>query len=276
MRIDSHQHFWKYDPHKHDWINDEMAVIQNDFLPHHLLPVLLQQKLDGCVTVQCETNTEEIKSMLQYAEQNSFIKAVVGWIDFTSATIENDLEYYAQFPLLKGFRHVVQSEPDNRFLLRKDFCSGIALLSKYNFTYDILIFPHQLPAAIEFATMFPKQLFVLDHIAKPNIAKAEIDTWKKDIAQLAQLPNVYCKLSGMVTEANWHNWKQEDFLPYIETVFEAFGTTRIMFGSDWPVCQVAATYHEVYNIADQYVSKLSADEQNNFWGNNAATFYQLK
>ena len=276
MRIDSHQHFWKYDPHKHSWIDDTMAILKNDFLPQHLQPLLQQQQLDGCVTVQCETNTDEIHSMLQYAQQNSFIKGVVGWIDFTLENVEKELEYFSQFPLLKGFRHVVQNEPDDRFLLRKDFCNGIAQLSKYNFTYDILIFPHQLPAAVEFAAMFPNQKFVLDHIAKPNIANGETEPWRRYIIELGKLPNVYCKLSGMVTEASWHTWKQEDYLPYIETVFEAFGTKRMMFGSDWPVCQVAATYQQVYNIADQFVSKLSLDEQNDFWGNNAATFYQLK
>ena len=276
MRIDSHQHFWKYDPHKHSWIDDTMAILKNDFLPQHLQPLLQQQQLDGCVTVQCETNTDEIHSMLQYAQQNSFIKGVVGWIDFTLENVEKELEYFSQFPLLKGFRHIVQNEPDDRFLLRKDFCNGIAQLSKYNFTYDILIFPHQLPAAVEFAAMFPNQKFVLDHIAKPNIANGETEPWRRYIIELGKLPNVYCKLSGMVTEASWHTWKQEDYLPYIETVFEAFGTKRMMFGSDWPVCQVAATYQQVYNIADQFVSKLSLDEQNDFWGNNAATFYQLK
>ncbi len=276
MRIDSHQHFWKYDPHKHSWIDDTMAVLKNDFLPQHLQPLLQQQQLEGCVTVQCETNTDEIHSMLKHAEQNSFIKGVIGWIDFTLENVQKELEYFSQFPLLKGLRHVVQSEPDDRFVLRKDFCNGIAQLNKYNFTYDILIFPHQLPAAVEFAAMFPNQKFVLDHIAKPNIAQGEITAWKKYIMELGKLPNVYCKLSGMVTEANWHAWKQQDYLPYIETVFEAFGTKRIMYGSDWPVCQVAATYQQVYNIADQFVSKLSLDEQNDFWGNNAATFYQLK
>lgn len=276
MRIDSHQHFWKYDPHKHSWIDDTMAILKNDFLPQHLQPLLQQQQLDGCVTVQCETNTDEIHSMLQYAQQNSFIKGVVGWIDFTLENVEKELEYFSQFPLLKGFRHVVQNEPDDRFLLRKDFCNGIAQLSKYNFTYDILIFPHQLPAAVEFAAMFPNQKFVLDHIAKPNIANGETEPWRRYIIELGKLPNVYCKLSGMVTEASWHTWKQEDYLPYIETVFEAFGTKRMMFGSDWPVCQPAAIYQQVYNIADQFVSKLSLDEQNDFWGNNAATFYQLK
>lgn len=276
MRIDSHQHFWKYDTIKHSWIDDTMAVLKNDFLPENIQPFLQQQQMDGCVTVQCETNTDEINSMLQYAQQNDFIKGVVGWADFTSGNIEKELEYFSQFNLLKGFRHVVQAEPDENFLLRKDFCAGIAQLSKYNFTYDILIFPHQLPAAIAFAAMFPNQPFVLDHIAKPNIAKQEIKVWKKNITALAALQNVCCKLSGMVTEANWHSWKQEDYLPYIETVFEAFGAKRMMFGSDWPVCKLSASYEQVCNIADNYVSKLSVNEQEDFWGNNAATFYNLK
>ncbi len=253
-----------------------MAVLRHDFLPQHLEPLLQEQQLDGCVTVQCEMATDEIHSMLAYAKDYPFIKGVVGWIDFTSPEMENELAYFSQFELLKGFRHVVQAEADDRFLLRRDFCNGISFLNNYNFTYDILIFPHQLPAAIEFAALFPNQLFVLDHIAKPTIARQEIQPWKKYITELAKAENVYCKLSGMVTEANWHSWKQEDYLPYIETVFEAFGTKRLMFGSDWPVCKLAATYGQVYNIAQQYVSKLSADEQADFWGNNAAKFYNLK
>ncbi|HRI20061.1 MAG TPA: amidohydrolase family protein, partial [Panacibacter sp.] len=227
-------------------------------------------------TVQCETTTDEIHSMLQHAQENNFIKAVVGWADFTSSEIEKELSYFSQFELLKGFRHVVQAEPDDRFLLREDFCKGIAHLSNYNFTYDILIFPHQLPRAIEFTRMFPNQPFVLDHIAKPNIAKQEKAPWGKYIAELAKAENVFCKLSGMVTEASWQGWKQEDYLPYIETVFNAFGTKRIMFGSDWPVCRLAASYDEVCGIAQHYVSKLSQDEQADFWGNNAVKFYNLK
>ncbi len=276
MRIDSHQHFWKYDTQKHSWIDDAMEVLKHDFLPQHLEPLLHQQQLDGCVTVQCEMATDEIPSMLAYAKEYPFIKGVVGWVDFSSTEIENELAYFSQFPLLKGFRHVVQSEPDDRFLLRSDFCKGIGFLSHYNFTYDILIFPHQLPAAIEFARLFPNQSFVLDHIAKPAIAKHEMEPWKKNITELAKAENVYCKLSGMVTEANWHSWKQEEYLPYIETVFEVFGTKRILFGSDWPVSNLAASYGQVCTIAQQYVSKLSTDEQADFWGNNAAKFYNLK
>ena len=276
MRIDSHQHFWNYDTEKNNWIDDSMAVLKHDFLPQHLQPLLQQQLINGCVTVQCETSTDEIHSMLQHANQNDFIKGVVGWLDFTAANVEEQLEYFSQFNLLKGFRHVVQAEPDERFLLRKDFCEGIAQLERYNFTYDILIFPHQLPAAVEFVKLFPNQKFVLDHIAKPNIAKQEIDEWRNNIRALAKSENVWCKLSGMVTEANWHNWKQQDYMPYMEVIFEAFGTSRVMFGSDWPVCKLAASYEQVYHIADEYVSQFSATEQEDFWGNNATTFYNLK
>lgn len=276
MRIDSHQHFWNYDTEQHAWIDDNMAVLKNDFLPQHLLPLLQEQRLDGCVTVQCETSTIEIHSMLQHAGKNSFIKGVVGWLNFTATDVAAQLEYFSQFSLLKGFRHVVQAEPDERFLLRKDFCQGIGKLTRYNFTYDILIFPHQLPAAVEFAHRFPNQKFVLDHIAKPNIAKQEIDSWSKNIHALAACENVWCKLSGMVTEANWHSWKQQDYTPYMDVIFEAFGTKRVMFGSDWPVCKLAASYEQVYNIAGEYVSQFSTNEQQNFWGNNATSFYNLK
>lgn len=276
MRIDSHQHFWNYDTEKHNWIDDSMAILKHDFLPRHLQPLLQQLLIDGCVTVQCETSTDEIHRMLQHAKQNDFIKGIVGWLDFTAANVKEQLEYFSQFNLLKGFRHVVQAEPDERFLLRKDFCNGIAQLAHFNFTYDILIFPHQLPAAVEFAKLFPNQKFVLDHIAKPNIAKQEIDGWRRNIYALAACKNIWCKLSGMVTEADWHTWKQQDYTPYMQVIFEAFGTSRVMFGSDWPVCKLAASYEQVYNIANEYVSQFSATEQQDFWGNNATTFYNLK
>lgn len=275
MRIDSHQHFWKYDPATLSWIDDDMQQLKKDFLPQHLLPSLNEFNIDGCVTVQCETSATEIDAMLQWTEKNDFIKGVVGWIDFTAANLQELLDKYAEYALLKGFRHVVQTEPDNKFLLRKDFCAAISLLHEYNFTYDLLILPSQLPAAIEFVNLFPNQKFVLDHIAKPKILKQETEPWKKYIQELAQAENVYCKLSGMVTEADCRNWKQSDFTPYIETVFEAFGSKRIMFGSDWPVCLLAASYEQVVHIAENFIAQLSINEQNDFWGNNATAFYNL-
>ncbi len=275
MRIDSHQHFWKYNHIKHSWIDDNMTELRKDFLPEYLHPLLQKHQFEGCVTIQCETTTEEIHSMLDYASENIFIKGIVGWIDLTSDDVEKELEYFSNFSLLKGFRYVVQSEPDERFLLRKDFCRGIAELGKYNSTYDILIYPQQLPAAIEFVRLFPNQKFVLNHLAKPSIRNKEIEPWKRHIKELGKAQNVWCKLSGMVTEAEWNKWHQEDFIPYIDTVFEAFGAKRIMYGSDWPVCLLAASYDDVYHISQEYISKLSTEEQMDFYGRNAKTFYNL-
>jgi L-fuconolactonase len=275
MKIDSHQHFWQYNAVKHSWIDDSMSVLQKDFLPADIFPHLQQNGFDGCVTVQCETSGTEITDMLQYAASNSFIKGVVGWADFTSSDIATQLQHYAQFPLLKGFRHVVQAEPDADFLLRTDFCNGIAQLQPYGFTYDILIYPHQLRAALKFVQRFPNQLFVIDHIAKPYISNQTIEPWATYIKALGAFENVYCKVSGMVTEADWHNWQPVDFTPYLDVVFGAFGTQRTMFGSDWPVCNVAGGYKDVCSIPTAYLSGFSAEEQAGFWGGNACRFYQL-
>ena len=275
MRIDSHQHFWKYHPQKQDWISDDMAVLKQDFLPAHLKPLLHQQQLDGCITVQCEQHTDEINFMLQLAKENSFIKGIVPWIDLCAENLEEQLAYYAQFNLIKGFRHVVQAEPDKNFLLRQDFCKGISFLKQFGFTYDILIYHYQLNAAIEFVSLFPEQPFVIDHIAKPDIKSRDIHNWASQIKKIAANPHVFCKVSGMVTEADVANWKKEDLLPYLDIVFQSFGTHRIMFGSDWPVCLLAAKYHEVYQIVADYISALSRDEQDAVLGKNAAAFYHL-
>ena len=274
-RIDAHQHFWKFDPVRDSWINDDMRLIKRDFLPEDLQPILRENNFRGCVAVQSDQSEGENHFHFQNAEKFDFIKGIVGWVDLQSPTIEERLQYYAQFKKIKGFRHVLQGEPQRDLMLQPRFLNGISFLKKYNFTYDILIFKDQLPYIPKFAASFPDQPFVIDHIAKPDIKNGEIDQWKKDIKEVAQFENVYCKISGMVTEANWMHWKNEDFRPYLDIIVESFGTNRIMFGSDWPVCLVAASYKETLDIVEDYFSLFSKAEQENFFGCNAMHFYNL-
>ena len=276
MKIDAHQHFWKFDPVRDSWITDEMKVIQNDFLPQDLEPLLQQNNFDGCVVVQSDQSEAHNDFLLQLANGNDFIKGVVGWVNLEGEDLEERLGYYQQFSKMKGFRHVLQGEPQRDYMLRPQFKKGIGLLAKYHFTYDILIFPDQLQYTKEFVAAFPDQPFVIDHIAKPYIKDKKIEEWKKDIRAVAQYPNVYCKVSGMVTEGDWQGWKKEDFTPYLDVVVAAFGTDRIMFGSDWPVCLVAASYNDMLAIVKDYFDVFSEEEQTKIFGGTATQFYNLK
>ncbi|MBB5396321.1 amidohydrolase [Mucilaginibacter sp. AK015] len=274
-KIDSHQHFWTFDAERHAWIDDSMQAIQKDFLPGQLQPILQQNGIEGCITVQVEQTEAENDLMLSLAENNSFIKGIVGWIEMAADRVEERLQYYSTVKLIKGFRHILQGEADDKFMLNPNFMRGIGLLNKYNFSYDILIKPNQLPYALQFASTFPDQRFVIDHLAKPYIKEKRITGWKTDMQAIAALPNVCCKISGMVTEADWLNWRPDDFTPYLEVVFEAFGAQRVMYGSDWPVCNVAGGYNGVLTVIGNYVSRLSQDEQQAFWAKNAEDFYRL-
>jgi L-fuconolactonase len=274
MRIDAHQHFWNYEAVKHSWINDEMAAIRKDFSPADLAPVLQQNKMDGCVAVQADQTENETDFLIALQAKNDFIKGVVGWVDLRAENIIERLAHYAKFNCVKGFRHVLQhEEPD--FMLQSDFVRGIAALQQFGFTYDILIFPNHLKAALQLVKQFPNINFVIDHIAKPYIKKGEIETWATDMCTIAEYKNVYCKISGMVTEADFKYWKKEDFTAYINVMITAFGTERILFGSDWPVCLSAAAYHEVVEIVDDYFKSFTKEEQAGFWGKNAEIFYNL-
>jgi L-fuconolactonase len=275
-RIDAHQHFWKFDPIRDSWITDNMAVIQKDFMPADLQPLLAANSMDGSVIVQSDQSEEENDFQLANAEDNDFIKGVVGWVDLQSHKIEERLIHYKQFKKMKGFRHVLQGEPDRALMLKPEFKRGIGLLKNFGFTYDILILPDQLQYIRELVTAFPHQPFVIDHIAKPFIKDKKIDVWKKDMLAVAGFENVYCKISGMVTEADWKKWKPHDFKPYLDVIIEAFGIKRIMFGSDWPVCLVAASYSEMMNIVKDYFSSFSQYEQDLFFGLNATSFYNLE
>ncbi|MDR6940676.1 amidohydrolase family protein [Mucilaginibacter pocheonensis] len=275
LKIDAHQHFWIFDPVRDSWINDEMLVIKHDFLPADLLPVLQQNGVDGCVSVQASQSEEETRFLLDLAAENPFVKGVVGWVDLKADNLDERLQYYKQFDKLKGFRHILQSEPDKQYMLQPQFKKGIAGLQRHGYTYDILIYPEHLRYAAQLAAEFPDQPFVVDHLAKPHIKDQEISDWEKDMRALAQYQNVHCKISGMLTEADWKTWKPEDFVPYLDVVFNAFGINRVMFGSDWPVCLLAGGYKGTMEVINGYCEKLTATEQALFWGNNAAAFYNL-
>ena len=275
LRIDAHQHFWKFDPIRDNWITDEMSVIRKDFLPQYLEPLLQQNGFDGCVTIQSEQSENENLFQLANAEKYDFIKGIVGWIDLQAGNVAERLAYYKQFEKIKGFRHILQGEPERSFMLQPEFLRGIKALKEFNYTYDILIFPGQLSFTQKFVAKFPEQKFVIDHLAKPYIKDKKIDEWKKDIQQVAQYENVYCKISGYITEADLKHWKKEDFIPYLDVVLNAFGADRIMFGSDWPVCLAGSDYNEVVNIVKDYFSSFTQNEQDKFFGLNAIEFYNL-
>ncbi|MDO7846177.1 amidohydrolase family protein [Hymenobacter sp. M29] len=274
-RIDSHQHFWQFDVERDAWITPDMAAIRRDFLPGDLAPVLQQHGLDGCVAVQASQSEAETDWLLSLAAEHDFIKGVVGWVDLRAENVAERLAHYAQFEKLKGFRHVLQGETDRALMLRPEFQRGLAALATHGFAYDLLVLPDQLGYAAELAQAFSNQPFVLDHLAKPLIKAGELEPWRRDIQALAAHENVLCKVSGMVTEADWQHWQPADFRPYLDVVFEAFGPGRVMFGSDWPVCNVAGGYGRMHALVADYLAQFSPAEQAGFWGDNAARFYKL-
>ncbi|MBF9254918.1 amidohydrolase family protein [Pontibacter sp. 172403-2] len=275
MKIDAHQHFWKFDPVRDNWITEEMPAIRKDFLPEDLQPLLQQNGFDGCVLVQSAEPETENEFLLELAQQHDFIKGVVGWIELQAADIEDTLAYYSRFDKLKGFRYVLQGHSNKALMLEPEFKNGIRKLARYGYTYDILIFPDQLAYTQSFVAAFPDQPFVIDHLAKPRIKDNGYDAWKQRIRAFAGYENVYCKVSGMVTEANWKGWKKEDFSRYLDTLVDTFGTERLLYGSDWPVCLLAATYEEMLGIVTDYFSSFSQAEQAKLFGRNAASFYHL-
>jgi len=275
MRIDCHQHFWNYDPIRDSWIDNTMQVIRKDFLPINLKPILDQNGIDGCIAVQADQSELETEFLLDLANKNSFIKGIVGWVDLCDSKVESRLEHYSKNSLFKGVRHILQGE-NSEFMLRDDFQRGIGLLEKFNLTYDILVFFNQLEVVLELVEKFPNQSFVIDHIAKPEIKDGKIEFWKKHITKIAKYPNVYCKISGMVTEADLKEWKTADITPYLDVVFQSFGTNRIMYGSDWPVCLLAAEYKEQLQLVLNYMTRFSKEEQTLVMGVNAVKFYNIK
>jgi L-fuconolactonase len=275
MRIDTHQHFWAYNPREYPWMGPGMESLQRDYLPPDLAPLLKAAAIDGTIAVQARQTLEESYWLLELADQYPFNHGVVGWVDLRSPRVEEDLEKLSRHRKFRGVRHIVHDEPDDRFMLREDFLRGLGRLAGFGLTYDLLLFPRHLPVACEVVKRFPEQTFVLDHISKPLIKAHRLEPWATDIRRLASFPNVACKISGMVTEADWKHWQARDFPPYLDVVLECFGTKRLMVGSDWPVCTLAASYGQVMQIAGDFIGKLSKDEQAAVWGENAKRIYQL-
>lgn len=272
MRIDSHQHFWRYSNEQYPWMKPEWPI-RRDFLPPDLAPLLKKTGLDGSIAVQARQTLAENDFLLRLADIHpQVVKGVVGWVDLRGDTVDDQLLHFAAHPKAVGVRHVVQDEPDDEFMLRPEFMRGIGRLKQFDLTYDLLIYPKQLPAAIRLVERFPDQPFVLDHLAKPIIRDGVISPWREQIRELARCPNVCCKVSGMVTEAKWVGWRMDDFRPYLDVAVEAFGIDRLMYGSDWPVALLAGTYAQVHGLVQSYIPP---QHHAAFFGGTAAGFYGI-
>lgn len=271
--IDTHVHFWKYDRKRDGWM-DNMKVLQQDYVPETVASTLHRNGVDGCVAVQADQSEVETRFLYELAKTHSFIKGVVGWIDLTADNIEERLIHFQEHAAIKGYRHIVQGEP-NDFLLRKDFQRGVRALKPFNYTYDLLIYHHQLPAALEFVAQIPDQKIVIDHCAKPDIKNHSIDEWAKGMKAIAKYPDIHCKLSGLFTEAAWKEWSAGDFYPYLDVVFEAFGTDRLMYGSDWPVILVSGMYVQWKSLLEKYMENYEEEDREKVFGGNAIDFYNL-
>ncbi|MDX5338612.1 MAG: amidohydrolase family protein [Cyclobacteriaceae bacterium] len=274
MKIDSHQHFWEYDPLKQAWITPEMSRIQRNFLPGDLFPLLQDAQINGCIAVQAEESQRETDFLLDLADQHEWILAVVGWADLGRDDLDEVLDQYSEKSRLCGFREVLQSK-DPRYMLREEFIRGVQKLGKRGYSYDLLTFPQHLSAALELVKKCPDQRFVIDHLSKPPIKSGEWKEWKKLISPLAERDLVYCKISGMVTEADWDKWTPEHLFPYMEIALELFGPKRLMFGSDWPVCLLAGEYEPVFQVVEDFTQALSASEKDLILGETAAEFYRI-
>ncbi len=274
MRIDAHQHFWNYDPVGHDWINEDMKVIQKTFLPNDLAPILQNEGIDGTVLVQVDERDDETEFQLALAKDNPLIKAVVGWVDLKSEILEAKLDGLSEYPVLKGFRDILQAKPDG-YMTDPKFVEGLRTLGNKGFTYDLLSYERQLPELLKLIDLLDEQPLVIDHISKPDIANTSFEHWAKYMGEISDRKHIHVKLSGMVTEADWKNWTTSDFTPYIDFCLEKFGPERLMYGSDWPVCLVAGQYSEVHQIIKNSIASLSQSEQNLILGETACNFYKI-
>lgn len=275
MRIDAHQHFWRFDPVRDDWITASMGVLQHNFLPDDLAPCLSAAGMDGCVAVQADQSAAETDFLLALAAEHPFIRGVVGWVDLRATDVTRELAEWSGNGRLKGFRHIAQSEPDD-FLVRDDVVRGIQTIGRHGYSYDLLIYPAQLSAAAQLAARCPNVRFILDHCAKPPVASGDRDAWDAGLRTLAKHDNVWCKISGLVTEARWSDWTPAELTPYMDVALEAFGADRLMFGSDWPVCLLAADYRRVVDSVAHWADGLSSTERARIFGGTAVAAYQLE
>ncbi|QBQ41813.1 amidohydrolase [Sphingobacterium psychroaquaticum] len=276
MRIDAHQHFWIFDPVRDAWITEKMSAIRRNFLPTDLSFALKENRIDGVIAVQADQSTDETQFLVDLSTMYAMIKGVVGWVDLRSPQVAEQLAYFSQYKIIKGYRHIIEAEADADFLMQPSFLNGIKQLTEYNYTYDLLIAPRHYASTLACVEANPNQQFVLDHMAKPNIRDKAFDTWASFMEKLAAFPNVYCKVSGLAVEAQWPDWELDDFVPYIDHAVATFGKDRLMYGSDWPVSLVAASYAESIAIADHALKGFTPEEQFAFWGGNAAHFYKFK
>ena len=275
MKIDAHHHFWKYSAEEYGWIDEEKAVLRRDFLPAHLHEEITAVGIDGVVSVHARQSLEETEELLRYSDQHKFMRGVVGWAPLISPSVKEDLERFSSHPKLKSIRHVLQDEPDDHYISRDDFNRGVAELRRFNLVYDILILERHLPQTINFVDRHPNQMFVLDHMGKPRIKDNLMAPWRENISELARRRNVSSKISGMVTEADFANWTEAQLQPYLETVLEAFGPSRLMFGSDWPACLLACRYGRWFEIVSRFIGRLSSAEQERILGGTAVEVYGL-
>lgn len=272
--IDSHIHFWKYDPKYYSWIDNSMKMLQKDHLPEHVAQTFERNGIDGCVAVQAATSEFETQFLVELAKTHPLIRGVVGWVDLSAENADERLEHFSGYPVIKGYRHIVQSEPDD-FMLNASFRRGIKALAKYNYTYDILVYPRQLVAAENLVGAFPNQVFILDHCGKPSVKSKQPEDWKQNMERLAAHQNVYCKLSGLFTEARWKSWSAGDFYPYLDVVFKYFGKDRLMFGSDWPVMLLSGIYVQWKSLLEKYMQDFIREDKEAVFGDNAVRVYGL-
>ena len=273
--IDSHVHFWKYTRQEYSWIDSSMKSLQKNYLPEDLQLTLKRNNVDGCIAVQALASAVETRFLAELANTHQMVRGVVGWADLKSADLRQQLDELSTYPSIKGIRHIAQSEPDDFFYDEK-VRAGISLLAEYGFTYDILIFPRQIPAAVDLVKAFPEQIFIVDHCAKPEIRHRELENWRRGITDLALYPNVSCKLSGLITEAKWKEWSPADFYPYLDVVFQSFGTNRLMFGSDWPVMLLSGIYVQWKSLLEKYMENHLPEEREAVFGENAVKIYGLQ
>lgn len=275
LKIDAHHHFWRYDPVEYDWIDEAMHAIRRDFLPADLKAVIDSAGIESVVSVQARQTVEETRWLLELATKFDFIRGVVGWAPLVDPAVGDILAPMAQNPKLRAVRHVLQGEPDPLFMLREDFNRGIRALKPLGLAYDILIFERHLPQAIQFVDGHPDQVFIVDHLAKPRVGDRELSPWRENLRELARRPNVYCKISGLATEAEYTRWTPEQLQPYIENVLEDFSPNRTMFGSDWPVCLVAIEYNRWVELIDAATRNFSVSERERIWSGTAVEAYGL-